>query len=82
MDSSLLDALPEKIVVDIYHDGAGVFDNATAILKSLGKDQTNIAVFGYSFWANLGEKLTFVPRDSRYIYLIVQIISVKYLFWL
>ncbi|KAJ1412555.1 Immunoglobulin-like fold [Sesbania bispinosa] len=65
VQSGSLDALPEKIVVDIYHDGAGVIDNATAILKSHEKDQTNAAVFEYSVWANLGEKLVFVPRDSR-----------------
>lgn len=69
MQSGSLDTLPESIVVDVYHDGAGVIDKATAILKSHGKDQTDAAVFEYSVWANLGEKLTFVPRDSRYIYL-------------
>ncbi|XP_027348835.1 nodal modulator 1 isoform X2 [Abrus precatorius] len=61
--SGSLDALPENIVVDIHHDGAGDIDHATATLKSHEKDQT--AIFEYSFWANLGEKLTFVPWDSR-----------------
>lgn len=69
MQSGSLDTLPESIVVDVYHDGADVIDKATAILKSHGKEQTDAAVFEYSVWANLGEKLTFVPRDSRYIYL-------------
>nr|KYP47590.1 Nodal modulator 1 [Cajanus cajan] len=63
--SGSLDALPENIVVDIKHDRAGVNDYATATLKSHAKDQTDTAIFEYSVWANLGEKLTFVPRDSR-----------------
>ncbi|WJX79873.1 hypothetical protein P8452_62950 [Trifolium repens] len=63
--TGLLDALPEKIVVDIYRDGADIADNAVAIFKSHAKDQTNTSVFEYSVWANPGEKLTFAPRDSR-----------------
>jgi len=70
VQSGLLDALPEKIVVDIKHDEAGVIDYATATLKSHAKDQTDTAIFEYSVWGNLGEKLTFVPWDSRYLYLI------------
>lgn len=81
MHSGLHDALPEKIVVDIYHEGAGVGDNAMAILKSHGKDETNTSVFEYSVWANPGEKLTFVPRDSRYIFL-DQMFAVEFVFWL
>ncbi|XP_061366169.1 uncharacterized protein LOC133309420 [Gastrolobium bilobum] len=65
VQSSSLNALPENVVVDIQHDGAGVIDQATAILQSHGKDQTNNAILEYSIWAILGEKLTFVPRDSR-----------------
>ncbi|XP_019421853.1 PREDICTED: nodal modulator 1-like isoform X2 [Lupinus angustifolius] len=65
VQSSSLNALPENIVVDIQKDGIGSFDSAKAILKSHEKDQTNTAIFEYSVWVNLGEKLTFVPRDSR-----------------
>ncbi|BAT86244.1 hypothetical protein VIGAN_04387700 [Vigna angularis var. angularis] len=65
VQSGSLDALPEKIVVDIKHEGAGVIDYTTATLKSHGKDQTETAIFEYSVWANLEEKLTFVPWDSR-----------------
>lgn len=82
MQSDSLDALPEKIVVDIKHDGAGVIDHAIATLKSHAKDQTDTAIFEYSVWGNLGEKLTFVPWDSRYLYLIllvVRTISIKFL---
>ncbi|KAK7337534.1 hypothetical protein VNO77_18114 [Canavalia gladiata] len=61
--SGSLDALPENIVVDIQH--ADVIDHTTATLKSHGKDQANTAIFEYSVWANLGEKLTFLPWDSR-----------------
>lgn len=69
MQSGSLDTLPENIVVDIKHDGTGVIDYTTATLKSHAKDQTETAIFEYSVWANLGEKLTFVPWDSRYIYI-------------
>ncbi|CAJ1874972.1 unnamed protein product [Sphenostylis stenocarpa] len=65
VDSGSLDALPENIGVDVKHDGAGVIDYATATLKSYAKDQKDTAIFEYSVWANLGEKLTFVPWDSR-----------------
>ncbi|KAE9598205.1 hypothetical protein Lal_00003964 [Lupinus albus] len=65
LQSSSLNALPENIVVDIQKDGGGIIDSSKAVLKSHEKDQTNTAIFEYSFWANLGQKLTFVPRDSR-----------------
>ncbi|KAG4913760.1 hypothetical protein AAZX31_19G204100 [Glycine max] len=65
VQSGSLDALPDSIVVDIKHDRTGVIDYATAILKSHVKDETGAAIFEYSVWANLGEKLTFVPQDSR-----------------
>ncbi|KAJ6390371.1 hypothetical protein OIU77_024562 [Salix suchowensis] len=35
------------------------------LLKGQIHDQTGSALFEYSVWANLGEKLTFVPRDPR-----------------
>ena len=70
MQSSSLNALPENIVVNIQNDGASVIDSAKAKLKSHEKDQTNAAIYEYSVWANLGERLTFVPQDSRYIYLV------------
>ncbi|KAG5072994.1 hypothetical protein JHK86_008205 [Glycine max] len=65
VQSGSLDALPDNIVVDIKHDGAGVIDYATATFKSHSKDQMEAAIFEYSVWTNLGEKLTFIPRDSR-----------------
>lgn len=65
VQSGSLEALPENIVVDIKHDGTGVIDYATATHKSHVEDQTDTAIFEYSVWANLGEKLTFVPSDSR-----------------
>lgn len=61
--------MPENIIVDIQNGGAGVTDTTKAILPSHGKDQTQTATFEYSVWANLGEKLTFIPRDPRYIIL-------------
>ncbi|KAF7804939.1 nodal modulator 1 [Senna tora] len=65
VQSSSLDEFPENIIVDIQNGGAGVIDAAKAILSSHDKDQTNTAIFEYSVWANLGEKLTIIPRDLR-----------------
>ncbi|KAK9747603.1 hypothetical protein RND81_02G002700 [Saponaria officinalis] len=52
--------LPESIIVDIL-DGDGV----VARLASTPDDVTDVAVYEYSLWANRGQKITFVPRDSR-----------------
>lgn len=57
--------LPENIIVDIL-DGAGSISNrTTATLTSPANDQTSYAVYEFSLWANLGDTLTFVPRDLR-----------------
>ncbi|KDP28277.1 hypothetical protein JCGZ_14048 [Jatropha curcas] len=57
--------LPNVIVVDILNSDSSVFDGTTANLASNESDQTSTALYEYSVWANLGQKLTFVPRDSR-----------------
>lgn len=58
--------LPNNIIVDILNSEGNLFDGTAAILVSHEDDQTGSALFEYSVWANLGEKLTFVPRDPRY----------------
>lgn len=60
--------LPKSIIVDIMNREGMVIDDTTASLASGGSVQTRAVVYEYSVWANLGEKLTFVPRDSRYAY--------------
>ncbi|CAK7348450.1 unnamed protein product [Dovyalis caffra] len=57
--------LPNHIIVDILNSEGNLFDGTTASLLSHGIDQTGSALYEYSVWANLGEKLTFVPRDPR-----------------
>ncbi|XP_054800411.1 uncharacterized protein LOC129304687 [Prosopis cineraria] len=65
VESSLLNELPENMIVHIQNGGAGVIDAAEAILSSDGKDQTSTAIYEYSIWADPGEKLTFIPHDPR-----------------
>ncbi|KAI3940108.1 hypothetical protein MKW92_014647 [Papaver armeniacum] len=68
VDSSLRhieDELSKNIVVDILNSDGEVFDASLASLVSDGNAQTSTAVYEYSVWANLGDVLTFVPRDSR-----------------
>ncbi|KAK3034632.1 hypothetical protein RJ639_033587, partial [Escallonia herrerae] len=55
-----VDKLPENILVDILNN-----EGTVSKLISNGNDQSRAAVYGYSTWANPGEELTFVPRDSR-----------------
>ncbi|KAF8394679.1 hypothetical protein HHK36_020896 [Tetracentron sinense] len=57
--------VPEIIIVDILNSDGAFIDASTARVISNGNDQTGAAVYDYSVWANLGEKLTFVPWDSR-----------------
>ncbi|KAB5569531.1 hypothetical protein DKX38_003324 [Salix brachista] len=57
--------LPNNIIVDILNSEGNLFDGTAASLVSHEDDQTGSALFEYSVWANLGEKLTFVPRDPR-----------------
>ncbi|KAK2968332.1 hypothetical protein RJ640_021721 [Escallonia rubra] len=55
-----VDKLPENILVDILNN-----EGTVSKLISNGNDQSRAAVYEYSTWANPGEELTFVPRDSR-----------------
>lgn len=63
--------------MDILNSGGSVVDGTTAKLSSNDNDQTSAAIYEYSVWANPGDKLTFVPRDSRYINLVVFLIIVS-----
>ncbi|KAK4407883.1 hypothetical protein Sango_0369300 [Sesamum angolense] len=57
--------LPESISLDILNNEETLVDGTIARLVSTEIDQSRTAVYEYSVWANLGEKLVFVPRDSR-----------------
>lgn len=59
--------VPENVPVDISDDKGNVLDVTTGRLVSSESDQSKNAVYEYSVWANFGEELIFVPRDSRYI---------------
>ena len=59
--------LLENLIVDILNSEGSVIDGTTAGLASTGNEQTSYSVYEFSVWAKLGEKLTFVPRDARYI---------------
>ncbi|XVF72762.1 hypothetical protein PTKIN_Ptkin12aG0146400 [Pterospermum kingtungense] len=57
--------LPLGIVVDILNGEGTVMHSTDAKLASSANDQINTAVYEYSVWANLGEKLSFLPKDPR-----------------
>lgn len=59
--------LPENLIVDILNSEGSLIDSTTSRLASSGNDQTSGALYEYSTWVNLGEKLIFVPRDPRYV---------------
>ncbi|KAL0418927.1 UNVERIFIED_CONTAM: Nodal modulator 1 [Sesamum radiatum] len=59
------ESLPESISLDILNNQETLVDGTIARLVSTEIDQSRTAVYEYSVWANLGEKLVFVPRDSR-----------------
>ncbi|KAI3460746.1 hypothetical protein Pfo_017409 [Paulownia fortunei] len=57
--------LPENIPLDILDNQETLVDGTIARLVSAEVDQSGPSVYEYSVWANFGEKLIFVPRDSR-----------------
>ncbi|GFP95668.1 nodal modulator 1 [Phtheirospermum japonicum] len=57
--------LPESIPLDILDNQETLVDGTVASLVSAEVEQSGLAVYEYSVWANIGEKLIFVPRDSR-----------------
>ncbi|GFY98792.1 hypothetical protein Acr_13g0001930 [Actinidia rufa] len=69
VDSSSLsgvEELPENILVDVLNNERTLLDGATAGLVGNGNDQASSAIYEYSLWANLGEKLTCTPQDPRF----------------
>lgn len=69
--SSLVGAytLPNTIIVDMLDGVEAVVGSGRAEFLSDGNGQPGDAVYEYSVWARRGDKLTFIPRDSRYIQL-------------
>ncbi|KAL8138821.1 hypothetical protein V2J09_004822 [Rumex salicifolius] len=57
--------LPENLVVDVLDNKNDVLDSIFAKLSSDVNDETSAAAYEYSVWANLGQKVTFVPKDQR-----------------
>ncbi|XP_052184978.1 uncharacterized protein LOC127796711 [Diospyros lotus] len=57
--------LPDNILVDILNKEGDLLDGTVARLVSNGNYQSNGVVYEYLVWANPGEKLTFIPQDSR-----------------
>ncbi|KAL2485720.1 Carbohydrate-binding-like fold [Abeliophyllum distichum] len=57
--------LPDNIPVDMLDNEGTVLDGTIARLVSSGIDQSTAAIYKYSVWTNFGEKLIFVPRDTR-----------------
>ncbi|XP_057966723.1 uncharacterized protein LOC131156786 isoform X2 [Malania oleifera] len=57
--------LPDNIIVDVLNSEDSVVDQSIARLINNGNNQKNVAEYEYSVWANLGEKLSFVPSDPR-----------------
>lgn len=52
--------------MDVRKNDDTVVEASTTRLLSDRNDQTGTAMYEYSVWANLGEKLSLVPRDLRY----------------
>ncbi|XP_077219224.1 carbohydrate-binding-like fold isoform X2 [Tasmannia lanceolata] len=68
IDSSLLHGayeLSENIIMDILNQDHAVIGASHTRLTTDGNEQTGTAVYEYSIWADLGDELIFVPRDSR-----------------
>ncbi|EXB28568.1 hypothetical protein L484_009727 [Morus notabilis] len=57
--------LPENLIVDILNSEGNPVYSTESRLTSSGNGQTSGALYEYSTWASLGEKLVFVPRDPR-----------------
>lgn len=56
--------LPESLLVDIVNDKGAVIDGSTAKNLVTGNEQSD-TTYEFQVWANPGERLTFVPRDTR-----------------
>lgn len=74
VDSSAVQ-LPKDFVVDIINDDIGAIDSTTATLLATGDGDRTAATYEYSMWAKVGDKITFVPRDFRSIYLMFNLLE-------
>lgn len=63
--------LPQNIQVDILDTENSVVGGITASPVHSEFDQSATAVYEYSTWATPGDKFIFVPRDSRYVIIVV-----------
>ncbi|XP_071689841.1 uncharacterized protein [Rutidosis leptorrhynchoides] len=61
------DNLPENLSIDIVNVEGTVIDSSSATSVVTGNEQLNAAAIYYEYkvWANPGERLSFVPRDTR-----------------
>lgn len=57
--------LPDDILVDIFDNQETSVGSTPARLVSSEVDPSRAAVYEFSVWSKFGEKLIFVPRDSR-----------------
>ncbi|KAK4778645.1 hypothetical protein SAY86_006173 [Trapa natans] len=57
--------LPKDILVDIIDNAGNAVDSTTATLWATGSEDKTAATYEYSIWARVGDKITFIPRDSR-----------------
>ncbi|KAL5996452.1 hypothetical protein ACLOJK_026531 [Asimina triloba] len=58
--------VPPSIVVDVLNRENAIVGMIEAKLTSNGDGETDVAVYEYSTWSNLGDELIFIPRDSGY----------------
>lgn len=65
IDSSAVQ-LPKDIIVDIINNDGNAIDITTATLLAAGYEDKTAATYEYSIWAKVGDKITFMPRDSRF----------------
>lgn len=56
--------LPENLSIDILNDEGTVIDGSTARFVVTENEESNTALYEFEVWANPGERLTFVPRDT------------------
>ncbi|GLU07247.1 hypothetical protein SLE2022_242110 [Rubroshorea leprosula] len=57
--------LPDGIIVNILGGEGTVVNSIDARIVSSADDQLSTAIYEYFVWANLGEKLSFLPLDPR-----------------
>lgn len=69
--------MPQNIQVDILDTTNSVIGGITASPAHGEFDQSTTAVYEYSTWATPGDKFIFVPRDSRYVIIVVVVMNLS-----